>query len=46
MVELCCSKWDMENVNGMNVCLNCGLVYSYDYFDEYIDFYDNMCWIW
>lgn len=44
-VELCCSKRDMENVNGMNVCLNCGSVHSYDYLDEYIDFYDNMCWI-
>ena len=41
-VELCCGKRDMENVNGMNVCLNCGSVYSYDYVTEFFDFYDKM----
>ena len=41
-VEPCCSEQDMKNVNGMNVCLNCGLVCGCDYVDEYIDFYDNM----
>ena len=31
-----------ENVNGMNVSINCGLVYGYDYVTEYFNFYDNM----
>ena len=41
-VEPCCSEQDMKNVNGMNVCLNCGSVHSYDYVNEYINFYENM----
>jgi len=32
----------METINGMNTCVNCGLVYGYDYVAEYVDFYDNM----
>ena len=42
VVEPCCSKQDMENNNGMNVCLNCGSVHGYDYVNEYIDFYENI----
>ena len=42
VAESCCSKPDMANKNGMNVCLNCGLVHGYDYANEYIDFYENM----
>lgn len=42
VVELCCGEQDIENVNGMNVCLNCGSVHGYVYVDEYIDFYENM----
>ena len=42
VVELCCSEQDMETVNGMNICMNCGLVHGYDYVTEYFNFYDNM----
>ena len=42
VVEPCCSEQDMETVNGMNICINCGLVDGYDFVNEYIDFYDNM----
>ena len=42
VVESCCSEQDMENKNGINVCLNCGSVHGYDYVNEYIDFYENM----
>ena len=42
MVELCCSEPDMANKNGMNVCLNCGLVHGYEYSIKYLDFYENM----
>ena len=38
VVDICC----IENVNGMNVCINCGLVHGYDYVTEYFNFYDNM----
>ena len=24
VIESCCCEQDMENVNGMNVCINCG----------------------
>ena len=40
--ELCCSESNVENNDGMNVCLNCGSVHDYDYVNEYIDFYGNM----
>jgi len=42
VVESCCGEQDMENVNGMNVCINCGLVHGYDYVTEYFNFYENM----
>ena len=38
-VDLCCSKQD---INGMNTCVNCGLVYGCDYTPDYFNFYDNM----
>ena len=38
----CCSKQDIENNDGIHVCLNCGSVHSYDYANEYINFYENM----
>ena len=38
----CCSKQDIENKTGINVCLNCGSVHGYDNVNEYIDFYENM----
>ena len=42
VVESCCCEQDMENVNGMNVCINCGSVHGYDYVPEHVDFYENM----
>ena len=40
--ELCCGDQDIEIINGMNTCINCGLVHSCDYVTEYFNFYDNM----
>ena len=42
VVESCCSEQDMENINGMNICINCGSVHGYDYVTEYFNFYDKM----
>ena len=42
VVESCCGEQDMENVNGMNICMNCGLVHGCDYVKECFDFYENM----
>ena len=42
IVEPCCSEPNVGNKNGMNVCLNCGLVHGYEYGIEYLDFYENM----
>ena len=41
-VESCCSEQDMVNINGMNTCVNCGLVDGYDCGIGYFNFYDNM----
>ena len=41
-VESCCSEQDIETVNGMNTCINCGSVYGYDYVTDYFNFYDNL----
>ena len=41
-VELCCGEEDIEIINGMNTCINCGLVHSYDYVPEYFGFYENL----
>ena len=41
-VNQCCSEWELENIDGMNICVNCGLVHGYDYVTEYVNFYDNM----
>ena len=38
----CCIKQDMTNKDGMNVCLNCGIVHSCVYASEFINFYENM----
>ena len=38
----CCSKQDIENNDGIYVCLNCGSVHGYDNVNEYIDFYENI----
>ena len=42
VVESCCSEQNMETVNGMNTCINCGLVDGYVYVPEYFNFYENM----
>ena len=42
VVELCCSEQDMENLNGLNICINCASVHDYDYVNQYIDFFENM----
>ena len=42
VVESCCSEQDMVNINGMNTCVNCGLVDGYDCVIGYFNFYDNM----
>ena len=42
VVEPCCSEHDIENVNSMYVCINCGSVHGYEYVTECFDFYDNM----
>ena len=40
-IESCCSKQEIINDNGMNVCKNCGLVQYYNYHIDYIDFNEN-----
>ena len=42
VVESCCSEWDIVNINGVNTCINCGLVNGYVFVNEYFNFYDNM----
>ena len=39
---ICCDEQNMETVNGMNTCVNCGTVHGYDYVTEYFNFYDNI----
>jgi len=39
VVEPCCSEQNMETINGMNICINCGSVHGYDYVRE---LYANM----
>ena len=34
VVELCCSEQDKENLNGMNICINCASVHGYDYVNQ------------
>ena len=42
VAESCCSEPNMTNKNGMNVCLNCGLVHGCEYAIEYLDYYANL----
>ena len=42
VVELCCDEQELENIDAMNTCINCGSVHDNDYVTEYVDFYDNM----
>ena len=41
-VNQCCDEQNMETVNGMNICVNCGTVHGYDYVTEYFNFYYNI----
>ena len=40
--ESCCCEQDMEHNNGIYVCVNCGIVHSYEFQTEYLDYYENM----
>ena len=40
--EPCCGEQNMKNVDGMNTCVTCGIIYGYDYAAECFNFYDNM----
>ena len=42
VTEPCCFDQNMGNKNGMNVCVNCGIVHSYEFQTEYLDYYENM----
>ena len=42
VVELCCDEQELENIDGMNTCINCGSFFGYVFVNEYIDFYENM----
>ena len=42
LADPCYSEQSVSDVDGMNVCLNCGLVHSCVYADERIDFYENI----
>ena len=41
-VEPCCSEQNMETVNGMDTCVNCGLVDGCDYVPGYFKFHEDM----
>ena len=40
--ELCCDEQELENIDGMNTCVNCGKICGYDYAAECFKFYENM----
>ena len=40
--ESCCSGPNLCNKNGLNICVNCGIVHSCVYASEFINFYENM----
>ena len=42
VVELCCDEQELENIDGMNTCVNCGKIYGYDYATECFGFYEYM----
>ena len=41
-VNQCCSEIDVKNVDGENVCINCGLVDGCDYVPKYFNFHEDM----
>ena len=40
--ELCCDEQELENIDGMNTCVNCGSIFGYVFVDKCIDIYENM----
>ena len=40
--ELCCGEQELENIDGMNTCVNCGSVLGYVFVDKRINLYENM----
>ena len=40
--ELCCDEQELENIDGMNTCVNCGSVLGYVFVDKRLDLYENM----
>ena len=40
--DFCCAEPNVDNNDGMNLCLNCSSVYGYDYIDEFVKFHDNI----
>ena len=40
--DLCCNKPNIENLNGLNTCVSCGIVNGYITDNEYIDLYTNL----
>ena len=40
--ELCCGEQELEIIDGMNTCINCGLVHGNYYTTEYFNFYENL----
>ena len=42
VVDSCCGDQDIEIIDGMNTCINCGLIHGYEYVTEYFNFYGKM----
>lgn len=42
VVDVCCTNQEMKDVNGINICVNCGSVAGYNYVAEYFNFYDKL----
>ena len=40
--ELCCDEQELENIHGMNTCVNCGSVLGYVFVDKRLNLYENM----
>ena len=42
VVDSCCYEKDIIIIDGMNTCINCGLVHSCDCVTPYFNFYENL----
>ena len=42
VVEPCCGEQELEIIDGMNTCINCGLVHGYCCATESFNFYENL----